>query len=102
MIYLFVCLFKSVFPSRLLAPWGQEPHLFYLPFCSQKTAGSKLNSFWKTEIMASGPIILWHIEGEKMETVTDFIFLGFKITVDSDCIHEMKRCLLLERKLWQT
>ena len=52
----------------------------------------------KMKIMASGPITSWQIEGEKMETVTDFIFLGSKITVDSDCSHEFKRCLLLEGK----
>ena len=49
----------------------------------------------KTKIMASGPITSWQIDGEKVETVTDFIFLGSKITVDSDCSHEIKRCLLL-------
>ena len=59
--------------------------------------GLKLN-IQKTKIMASGPITLWQIEGETMETVTDFIFLGSKITVDSDCSHEIKRCLLLGRK----
>ena len=48
--------------------------------------------------MASGPIISWQIDGETMETVTDFIFLGSKITADGDCIHEIKRRLLLERK----
>ena len=48
--------------------------------------------------MASGPITSWQIEGEKVEAVTDFIFLDSKITVDSDCRHEIKRCLLLERK----
>ena len=48
--------------------------------------------------MASGPITSWQIEGEKVETVTDFIFLGSKITVDSDFSHEIKRCLLLGRK----
>ena len=48
--------------------------------------------------MASGSIISWQIEGGKVETVTDFIFLGFKITVDGDCSHEIKRCLLLGRK----
>ena len=48
--------------------------------------------------MASGPITSWQIDGETMETVTDFIFLGFKITVDGDCSHEMKRGLLLGRK----
>ena len=49
----------------------------------------------KTKIMASGPITSWQIDGETMETLTDFIFLGSKITVDSDCSHEIKRCLLL-------
>ena len=48
--------------------------------------------------MASSPIITWEIDGETMETVTDFIFLGFKITADGDCSHEIKRCLFLGRK----
>ena len=48
--------------------------------------------------MASGPITSWQIDGEAMETVTDFIFLGSKITADGDCSHEMKKCLLLGRK----
>ena len=60
-------------------------------------SGLKLN-IQKTEIMASGLITSWQIHVETMETVTDFIFLGSKITVDSDCSHEIKRCLLLERK----
>ena len=60
-------------------------------------AGSKLN-IQKTKIMASGPTTSWQVDGEKMETVTDFIFLGSKITADGDCSHEIKRCLLLGRK----
>ena len=60
-------------------------------------AGLKVN-VRKTKIMASGPITSWQIEGEKVETVTDFIFLGSKITVDGDCKHEIKRHLLLGRK----
>ena len=52
----------------------------------------------KTKIMASGPITSWQIEGETVETVADFIFLGSKITADGDCTHEIKRCLLLGRK----
>ena len=52
----------------------------------------------ETKIMASGPITSWQIHGERMETVTDFIFLGSKITADGDCSHEIKRCLLLGRK----
>ena len=75
--------------------------------------GLKLN-IQKTKIMAAGPIISWKIDGETMETVTDFIFLGSKITEDGDCNHEIKRRLLLERtaklkdacslkeELWQT
>ena len=60
--------------------------------------GLKLN-IQKTKIMASGPITSWQIDGEIVETVTDFIFLFSKITADSDCSHEIKRCLLLEGKV---
>ena len=63
--------------------------------------GLKLN-VQKTKIMASSPITSWQIDGETMETVTDFIFLGSKITADSDCSHEIKRCLLLARKAMTT
>ena len=59
--------------------------------------GLKLN-IQKTKIMASGPITSWQIDGETMETVRDFILGGSKITADGDCSHEIKRCLLLERK----
>ena len=58
----------------------------------------KLN-IWKTKIMASGPITSWEIDGETVETVSDFIFGGFKITADADCSHEIKRRLLLGRKV---
>ena len=60
--------------------------------------GLKLN-IQKTEIMASGPITSWQIDGETVETVSDFIFWGFKIIADGDCSHEIKRCLLLRRKV---
>ena len=60
--------------------------------------GLKLNIL-KTKIMASGPITSWEIDGETVETVPDFIFWGFKITVDGDCSQEIKRCLLLGRKV---
>ena len=63
-------------------------------------AGSKLNTR-KAKIMASGPITSWQIDGETMERVSEFIFLGSKITVDSDCSHEIKRHLLLGRKAIQ-
>ena len=61
-------------------------------------AGLKL-SIQKTKIMASDPITSWQIDGETVETMTDFIFLGSKITADDDCSHEIKRCLLLRRKV---
>ena len=60
-------------------------------------AGLKLH-IQKTKVMASGPITSWQIDEETMETVTDFIHLGSKITADGDCSHEIKRCLLLRRK----
>ena len=64
-------------------------------------AGLKLN-IQKTKIMASGPITSWNIDGETREIVRDFILGGSKITADGDCSHEIKRCLLLGRKVWAT
>ena len=64
-------------------------------------AGFKL-SIQETKIMASGPITSWQIQEEKVEAVTDFIFLGSQITMDGDCSHEIKRHLPTEEKLWQT
>ena len=63
----------------------------------EEKAGLKLNT-QETKIRASSPITLWQIDGEKMETVTDFIFLGSKITADGDYSHEVKKCLVLGRK----
>ena len=63
--------------------------------------GSKLN-IQKTKIMSSDPITSWQIDGETMETVTDFIFLGSKITADNDCGYKIKKTCSLEEKLWQT
>ena len=63
-----------------------------------ENVGLKLN-IQKTKIMASGPITSWEIDGETVETVSDFIFLGSKITIDGDCSHEIKRCLLLGREV---
>ena len=60
--------------------------------------GLKLN-IQKTKIMASGPITSWQIDREIVETVADFIFMGSKVTADGDCSHEIKRCLLLGRKV---
>ena len=67
----------------------------------REKAGIK-HSIQKTKIKAAHPIISWQTDGETMETMTDFIFLGSKITADSDCSVEIKICLLLEGKLWQT
>ena len=64
----------------------------------REKVGLKLN-IQKTKIMASGPITSWQIDGETMETVTNFIVWGSKITADGDCCHEIKRCLLLGKKL---
>ena len=63
-----------------------------------ENVGLKLN-IQKTKIMASGPITSWQIDGETVETMADFIFLGSKITADGDCSHEIKRCFLLGRKV---
>ena len=63
-----------------------------------KKVGLKLN-VQKTKIMASGPITSWQIDGETVETVSDFIFLGSRVTADDDWSHEIKRCLLLGRKV---
>ena len=68
---------------------------------ASEKAGLKLN-IQKTKIMASGPITSWQIDGETMETVTDFIFLGSKITADSGCSYEIKRRFSLGEKLWPT
>ena len=66
-----------------------------------ESVGLKLN-IQKTKIMASGPITSWEIDGERVETLSDFIFGGSKITADGDCSHEIKRWLSLEEKLWAT
>ena len=72
-------------------------YLFCL-FIEREKVGLKLN-MQKTKIMTSGPITSWQIDGETVETVADFIFLGSKFTADGDCSHEIKRCLLLRRKV---
>ena len=78
-------------------PFGRERLLMKVKEGNEKV-GLKLN-IRKMKIMASGPITSWQIDGETMETVRDFILGGSKITADGDCSHEIKRCLLLARKL---
>ena len=80
---------------KLIKEEELKSHLMKVKEESEK-AGLKLNN-QKMKIMASGPNISWQIDGEAMETVRDFIFLGSKITADGDCSHEIKRCLLFGR-----
>ena len=86
----------------MIAPlWQSEEELKCLLMKVKEESekvGLKLN-IQKTKIMASGPITSWQIDGETLETVADFIFLGSKITADGDCSHKIKRCLLLGRKV---
>ena len=86
--------------TTLMAEREEELKSFLMNHVKEESekVGLKLN-IQKTKIMASGPITSWEIDGETLETVSDFIFLGSKITVDGDCSHEIKRCLLLGRKV---
>ena len=101
------CLQTSPFPAPLFSAfpvsWTFNSHLCLKEPLDEGEggewkAGLKLN-IQKMKIMVSCPITSWQIDGEKMETVIGFIFLGFKITADSGCSHEIKRCLLLGRKV---
>ena len=86
----------------LMAESKEEPKSLLMKVKEEgEKAGLKL-SIQKTKIMASTPITSWQIDGETVETVADFILGGSKITTDGDCSHEIKRCLLLEEKLWLT
>ena len=80
-------------------PYSRKQRRTKEPFdeSESENIGLKLN-IQKTKIMASSPITSWEIDGETVETVSDLIFSGSKITVDGECSHEIKRCLLLERK----
>ena len=80
-----------------MAESKEELKSLFMKVKESEKAGLKLN-IQKTKVMASGPITSWQIDGETMETVRDFIFLGSKITADGDCSHEIKRCLQLGRK----
>ena len=84
--------------TTLKAESEEEQKSFLKVKEESEKAGLKL-TIQKTKIMTSGPITSWQIDGETMKTVTDFIFLGSKITVDGDCSHESKKCLLLGRKV---
>ena len=84
--------------TTLMAESEEELKSHLMTVKEEGKVGLKLN-IQKTKIVASGPIISWEIDGETEETVADFIFLGSKITADGDCSHEIKRCLLLGRKV---
>ena len=87
--------------TTLMVESKEELKSLLMKVKESEKAGLKINS-QKTKIMASGPITSWQIDGEWVETVTDFILGGSKITADGDCSHEIKRCLLLGRTLWPT
>ena len=87
--------------TTLMAESEELKSLFMKVKEESEKAGLKLN-IQKTKIMASGPITSWQVGGETVETVTDFIVGGSKITADGDCSHEIKRRLLLGKKLWPT
>ena len=87
--------------TTLMAESEEELKSFLMKVKESEKVGLKLN-IQKTKIMASGPITSWQMDGETMETVTDYIFLGSKITADGDYSHEIKRCLHLGRKAMTT
>ena len=87
--------------TNLMAESEEELKSLLMKVKGSEKAGLKFN-IQKTKIMESSPILSWQIDGETMETLTDFIFLGSKITADGDCSHEIKRRLLLEEKLSPT
>ena len=85
--------------ATVMAESKEEPKSLLVKVKEEnEKVGLKLN-IQKIKIMASGPITSWQIDGEMVEIVADFIFLGSRITADGDCIHEIKRCLLLGRKI---
>ena len=85
--------------TTLMAESEEELKSLLMKVKEQSEEVGLKHNIQKTKIMASGPITSWEIDGETVETVSDFIFWGSKITADGDCSHEIKRCLLLERKV---
>ena len=88
--------------TTLMAEGKEELKSLLMKVKEESEKGGLKVNIQKMKIMASSPITSWEIDGETMKTVIDFIFLGSKITEDSDCSHEIKRCLLLGRKQGQT
>ena len=87
--------------TTLMAESEEELKSLLTVKAESEKVGLKLN-IQKTKIMASSPITSWQIDGKTVETVSGFIWGGSKITADGDCSHEIKRCLLLQKKLWLT
>ena len=85
--------------TTLMAESEEELRSLLMKVKDQSEKFGLILNIQKTKIMASGPITSWQIDGETVETVSDFIFLGSKITADGDCSHEIKRCLVLGRKV---
>ena len=88
--------------TTLMAEIEQELKSLLMKVKKESEKAGLKHNIQKTKIMASGPITSWKIDGETVETVSDFIFSGSKITADGDCSHKIKRLLLLEEKLWPT
>ena len=84
--------------TTFMAEYKEEPKSLLMKVKEESEKISLKFNIQKTKIMASNPITSWQIDGDTMETVTDVLFLGSKITADGDCSHEIKRCLLLGRK----
>ena len=94
--------FRYADDTTLMAESEEEPKSLLMKVKVEREKGGLKLNIQKTKIMASDPITSWEIDGETVETVSDFIFLGSKITTDSDCSHEIKRRLPLEEKLRPT
>ena len=93
--------FRYAYDTTLMAE-SEELKSLLMKVKEESEKGGLKRNIRKTKIMASSPITSWQIDGETMETVRDFIFVGSKITADGDCSHEIKDACSLEEKLWQT
>ena len=92
------CLLRNLYDITLMAESEEELKSLLMKVKVETEKVGLMLNIQKTKIMASGPITSWEIDGETVETVSDFIFLGSKITADGDCSHEIKRCLLLSQQ----
>ena len=93
---------RYAYDTTLMAESKEEIKSLLIMMKEEREKASLKLNIQKTKIMVSGLVTSWQTDGGKVETVVDFIFFSSKITVDSDCSHKIKRCLLLGRKLWET